>query len=260
MFKFTVATRNHSAFIATLCAAAMLLLTATSTFATTNAAFVEKAYEDVLLRPASPGDLSSFVPLLDSATLTRTQFALDLMDTDEYRHVRINEFFNNYLGRTPAPNDLSSFTNFLHTATLPQGRAAILGSAEYFSTQAGSTNAGFLNALYLDLLNRPIDPTASSAFQIALAGGATRTDVALSVMGSDEWRGDIVNSYYQQVLHRPADPTGLAGFKSLLSSGGTEQDVIASLIGSQEYFQNVPEPAAISALALTFFTLRRRRR
>jgi hypothetical protein len=239
---------------------AILLVAAAPSFATTNPAFVDRAFQDLLLRPASPSDLSTFVPLLDSATLTRTQFALNVMNTDEYRHVRVNEFFNDYLGRTPSSLDLTSFTTLLQSVTLPQGRAAIFGSPEYFATQGGSTNAGFLNALFLDLLNRPIDPTASAAFQSALAGGATRTDVAMSVMGSDEWRGDIVNSYYQQFLHRSADPTGLAGFKSFLSSGGTEQEVIASLIGSQEYFNNVPEPAALSILAAFVpFAMRRRR-
>src|SRR5207244_2946213 len=111
----------------------------------------------------------------------------------------------------------------------------------------GSTNAGFLNSLYLDLLNRPIDSASATFYLNQLGLGATRSDVALSVQGSDEWRGDIVTSYYQQFLHRAPDATGLAAFKSLLSTG-TEQDVIANLIGSQEYFNNVPEPAALALL------------
>jgi hypothetical protein len=235
------------------------LILSTPAFATTNAAFVQKAIEDLLLRPASPSDVSTFTPLLDSATLTRPQFALGVMNSDEYRHVRVNEFYNDFLGRTPSAIELNNFTTLLQSATLPQGRAAILGSPEYFSLN-GSANNSFLNALYLDLLNRSIDPTALSAYNTLLTGGATRTDVALNVQTSDEWRGDIVNAYYQQFLHRPADPTGLAQFKNLLSIGGTEQDVIANLIGSPEYFNNVPEPAALALLCLVPLAITHRRR
>ena len=238
------------------------LLAPSTSLATTNSAFVQRAYLDLLLRPASPSDLSTWVPPLDSATMTRTQFALNVMYTDEYRHVRANEFYADFLSRLPSASELNNFTTFLQTNTLPQGRATILGSPEYFTSQGGGANAGFLNSLYLDLLARPIDPAASTAFQALLTGGtATRFDVAMAVQGSDEWRTDIVNEYYQQFLHRPADPTGLKTYKSFLSTGGTEQEVIASLLGSVEYFQNVPEPAAL-ALLLAMFppALMRRRR
>ncbi len=238
----------------------LFLLTASPILAApTNSAFVQKAYLDLLLRPASPSDISLWTPQLDSTTLTRTQFALDVMASPEYLHVRANEFYNDYLSRSPSPVELSNLTSFLQTQTLPQGRAIILGSPEYFITQGGSANATFLNSLYLDLLNRPIDATASAVFQTQLTGGATRSDIALAVQGGDEWHTDIVTDYYQQFLHRAPDSFGLTFYKGLLAGGSTEQDVIASLLGSEEYFQNVPEPAALSLLALTLLTLRRRR-
>jgi len=258
-----VCSRSRSAFVIALCASALILLfpvASTASAAPTNSAFVQKAYQDLLLRPAGPSDLSTWVPLLDSATLTRTQFALDVMASSEYLHVRGNQFYNDFLSRSPTPTEATALTNFLQTNTLPQGRASVLGSPEYFTTQGGGANATFLNALYLDLLNRPIDPTASTFFQGQLTGGATRSDVATAVQGGDEWHGDIVTDYYQQFLHRAPDAFGLNNFKSLLSGGGTEQDVIAALLSSDEYLQNVPEPAALSVLAFGLIGLRRRRR
>ena|SRR5438552_3650587 len=246
----------HRVGFCALIVAAALLLTRPAG-ATTNAAFVDKAYQDLLLRSASPSDISTWVGLLDSS-LTRPQFALDVMNSDEYRHIRAAEFYTDFLGRSGSGLELNNLTLFLQSATLAQGRASLLGSAEYFSSQGASTNAGFLNSLYLDLLNRPIDSASSTFYLNQLGLGATRSDVALSVQSSDEWRGDIVTSYYQQFLHRAPDATGLAAFKSLLSTG-TEQDVIANLIGSQEYFNNVPEPAGISILCLlSLWTMRRK--
>jgi hypothetical protein len=238
----------------------LLLFSHSRALATTNTTFVQKAFQDLLLRPASPLDIAAWVPPLDSATLSRSQFALGVMNSDEYRHVRINDFYSDFLGRSPSTIELNSFNTLLQSATLAQGRAAILGSSEYFSL-SGSTNNAFLNDLYLDLLNRPIDLTALGFFggQLTL-GTATRTDVALSVQGSDEWRGDIVEQYYQQFLRRPADPVGLSTFKNFLNTGGTEQQVIAALLGSDEYFANVPEPATVLLLFAMFPFARRRRR
>ena len=248
-------------FAAALCATILLFIGALrASAAATNSAFVQKAYQDLLLRPASPFDISLWAPQLDSATLTRTQFALDVMASPEYLHVRANEFYNDYLSRSPSPVELSNLTSFFQTQTLPQGRAIILGSPEYFTTQGGSANATFLNSLYLDLLNRPIDATASAVFQTQLTGGATRSDIALAVQGGDEWRTDIVTDYYQQFLHHAPDSFGLNFNTSLLANSGTEQQVIANLIGSEEYFQNVPEPAALSLLCLLPFAFTRRRR
>jgi hypothetical protein len=262
MLKEHVCWRTRTAFMSALCAVALILvfvIPSTASAAPTNSAFVQKAYLDLLLRPASPSDISTWTPLLDT-TLTRTQFALDVMASPEYLRVRGNEFYNDFLSRSPSPSEAAILTNFLQTNTLPQGRASILGSPEYFTTQGGGSNAGFLNALYLDLLNRPIDPTASVFYQGQLTGGATRSDIAMAVQGGDEWRTDIVTDYYQQFLHHAPDSFGLTFYKGVLSGGGTEQDVIAALLGSEEYFQNVPEPAAISLLALGLIVLRRRRR
>ena len=44
---------------------------------------------------------------------------------------------------------------------LPSISAAIanlLGSPEYFQNRAGSDNAKWINTVYMDLLNRPVDP------------------------------------------------------------------------------------------------------
>jgi len=249
---------HRNLFVSTFAFCAILILAPHLSASPTNADFVQKAFQDLLLRPASPTDISTWSAQLDSNTITRTQFALDLMDTPEYLHTRASEFYNDFLNRSPSPTEASLLTIFLQSNTLPQGRASILGSAEYFSSQAGSTNAGFLSALYQDLLNRPIDPTASTFYQSQLTGGATRTDIALSVQNSDEWRTDIVTNYYQQFLHHAPDNSGLTFYKSLLSGGGTEQDVIASLIGSPEYFNNIPEPAVLALLSFALLIRRRR--
>ena len=234
-----------------------LLLPRAVVAAPTNTDFVQQAYRDLLLREADPAALMSFVPALDSAAQTRLQVATALVNSTEYRARRINEFYSDFLGRTPSSAELTGAVNFLGTNRIEQARAVILDSSEYFVTQGGGTNAGFLDALFLDLLNRPIDPTASATFQAQLASGTVfRRDIALAVQSSSEWYGIIVDEYYRQFLRRPADAAGISVFSNYLQTGGTEQLLSASLVASDEYFQRLPEPSALALLpfaAMLFF-------
>src|SRR4051812_4613132 len=150
MLLRSTAPRSASFLLLCFVAMALLLLAPNASHATTNPAFVDKVFQDLLLRPASPSDISFWTPQLDSAILTRQQFALDLLNSQEYSHVRAIEFYNDYLSRSPSPTEASSLTNIIQNSTLPTGRTVLLGGGEYFSTQAGSTNPGFLNALFLD--------------------------------------------------------------------------------------------------------------
>jgi len=115
--------RNLFATIPPLFTSALILflLAPSSTLATTNPAFVQKAYLDLLLRPASPTDLSTWVPPLDAATMTRTQFALNVMYGDEYRRVRANELYADFLSRLPTGTD-APIQNGRPRLSCPQSR------------------------------------------------------------------------------------------------------------------------------------------
>ena len=112
---------------------------------------------------------------------------------------------------------------------------SLTGSAEYFQNRGGSTNDGFLSALFQDALGRPIDAGARANFDQQLANGATRSQVAAAIFASTEYRQDLVGGYYLRFLHRPADSGGLANFVAALGNGAKDEDVIASLMGSAEY-------------------------
>src|SRR5262249_4498974 len=133
----------------------------------------------------------------------------------------------------------------------------LIGSGEYFQSRGGSTNDGFLTALYSDALGRAVDPTALSGFGLALAAGFSRSQLALAVLTSPEYKTDLIQSYYQKYLRRPADQAGLTTFVALLGSqppglqpiftGNSllqrppirDEDIIAMLVGSQEYLNRL---------------------
>jgi hypothetical protein len=207
---------------------------------TASQRFVGQAYLDLLGRTPSPAELSTLSTFLAKGG-TRAQVARAVLDSDEYRARLAGSLYQAYLRRPATSSELAACVTLLKAGkTDEQLRAQVLGSSEYLATQGGGTVHGFLAALYLDVLGRPIDPAAEAFFTQQLAKSATREQVALAVLASLEARQDLVRSLYQQFLHRSPSAAELQAAVGLLSNGGTDEDVIASLVGSAEYLQNVP--------------------
>ena len=114
--------------------------------------------------------------------------------------------------------------------------ARLLGSAEYLQTRGGSTNDGFLTALYGDVLARGPDTTERAKWDQALGHGTTRAQVAAALFASLEYDQDLVRSFYENFLRRPADSVGLSHFTGALQHGTTDNVVIAAILASVEYF------------------------
>ena len=158
-------------------------------------------------------------------------------NTDEYRHGQIEGLFESYLQRRPEAAALAAFNVFLKNGGSDEEAAAIIaGSDEYFATRGGGTNDGFLNALFEDVLHRPIDPQAKAAFEQDLANGATRSKIAAVVFASSEYHADLVDNLYLEVLDRPADTAGLDYWSAQLAQGDTDEQVLQGLMSSDEYF------------------------
>jgi hypothetical protein len=112
----------------------------------------------------------------------------------------------------------------------------------FFCTQAGATTIGqadlFINAVYLDLLNRPADSAAYTAFAAPIANGTiTDTQMAMDVLISAEYRTDLITSYYQSYLSRSPQPMDINTWLNFFGGGGTDEGLQANLFGSNEFFQ-----------------------
>jgi hypothetical protein len=136
----------------------------------------------------------------------------------------------------------------LTTSALPLGHLTVTavysGNGNFLTSQAqtpvvsGTDNQRWVNQIYVDLLNRPADPTGLSVWTGALSQGATRTQIAQAIEASGEYFTDVVQGYYQKYLHRAADAGGLQSWVGLLEAGATKEQVQAGITGSGEYFQN----------------------
>jgi len=105
------------------------------------------------------------------------------------------------------------------------------------SVRAATANDLFIARAYLDLLQRPVDPTGLSFWTASLAQGTSRTQVVRAIESSAEYRSVVVTNLYTTFLHRPVDSGGLSTFTTFLANGGTIEQVESQLTGSAEYFQ-----------------------
>jgi hypothetical protein len=206
---------------------------------TGNAGFVQQAYLDLLGRLPEPFGLQTFTAALDSGKATRFQVAQAIEASPEYKTDVIEALYQKLLHRAADPSGLNSFLNFLNNGgTAAQVEIAILSSPEFFQSQGGGTNTGYLNAMYQDVLNRPIDPGAAQAFGAYLASGGSRDFLSAFVVNSQESVTDLVNSHYQAYLNRNIDPSGAGTWIPFELQGNPDELVIAAIIGSIEFFNN----------------------
>jgi Domain of unknown function (DUF4394)/Calx-beta domain/Domain of unknown function (DUF4214) len=200
--------------------------------------FVSQMYRDLLGRTVDAGGLQLFSGAIDAGLINRTQAALLIESSQEFRQLRLNQFYQQLLRRTIDPFGQASWTAFLAAGgTFEQVQIGILGSVEYFTTRGGGTNRGWLDAVYADVLGRAIDPTGLAGWTAALNAGASRTDVAQAILASVESNTRELQQLYQALLGRAGDAFGLAAFSAALNSGVSDEIVAAIMVGSQEYFQ-----------------------
>jgi Fungalysin metallopeptidase (M36)/SdrD B-like domain/Fungalysin/Thermolysin Propeptide Motif/Domain of unknown function (DUF4214) len=205
-----------------------------------NASFVYEVYLDVLGRRVDPSGFQSWTAFLASGG-TRAQVVQGIEASAEYRLKVINDLYFAYLGRAADAAGIQSAFAVLAQQPLFAGappaqeqlRLNLLGSAEYFA-RAGSTNAGFVAALYRDILGRAAD-AGSAGFVASLNAGTSRVAVARGILDSAEGLAVHVQSLYRQILHRDADAFGLQLFSEALRRGVSDADIILALASSPEY-------------------------
>jgi hypothetical protein len=208
----------------------------TVTVGTSNQLFVSQLYQSLLQRQPDVGGLAFWSSMLDQG-MSRMQVALGIEQSQEWRADQVQALYQQFLHRDADPSGLATYVNFLGAGgTLEQLKIILTSSPEYFQMQGNGTDAGFLNAIYQDALNRAPDAPGLAGFMQAMNMGTTPQQVATAIFGSTEYVQDEVSGFYQQYLKRGPDAGGLMGFVQALKAGVSEQDIIAVMLGSNEFF------------------------
>jgi subtilisin-like proprotein convertase family protein len=205
----------------------------------TNASWLTSLYGHPLIlhrAPDTDGFNFNLNGLLNSYAVQRQAESAALLGTQEYRSNLVTGWFQKYLGRAPSSAELTKNTTQLAVGfTDEQVIANIVGSTEYFQNH-GSTNLGFLQAAFNDILGRALDSSGQTYFLNQLAAGVTRATVALELLTSGEYRTNLVNGFYTNLLGRSASSTEVAGWVAALAGGETDEQVINAFLTTNEYF------------------------
>ncbi len=204
-----------------------------------NVAYVTQLYSDLLDRAADPGSLAALSNGLDSATLTRSQVLGLILGSAEYQNDVVQVLYKRYLNRAADAMGLASFSAELAGGASDETvAAALIGSGEFFADN-GATNAGFINGIYQDSLDRAPTSAELAAGETELQNGTSHSQLAASIFATSEYETDVIQAAYQQLLHRAADNAGLTSMLALLKSGAHDEAVLAMLAESVEYFQRL---------------------
>lgn len=206
---------------------------------TANQRFVAQAWGDLIGGVIPPSKLTDFNTLLSQGASQRS-VVNQMIDTPEFRQALVGKLFRQYLQRNPDPQGLLNHAAILtNGGTLEDVKAALLGSAEYLLKRGGGTNGGFLAALYLDALGRPMDQAGRATYGQMIKNGATRTEVALKLLTSPEGYRFLLRGMFNQLLKRAPTADELTAGVTALRAGTRAEVLMAQLVGSSEYYNGL---------------------
>jgi hypothetical protein len=199
-----------------------------------NDRWINQIYIDLLGRPADGSALATFGAVLTGGG-SRATVAASVLASAEYRQRLLTGFYSTFLHRPISIAEVSFWLPaFAAGMTDEQIEGQLAGSPEYFAL-AGSTNAGWINRIFLDVLGRAPSASEISTFSTLLAT-SSRLSVAQTVLNSAEAANRHVQQYYTRFLRRTATSGEATAFTSGLLGGATNEQVIAQIVAGDEYF------------------------
>jgi CSLREA domain-containing protein len=203
-----------------------------------NQAFVFKVFRDLLGRLPDPGGLAAFAQLMNQG-FSPTQVVQTIEGSLEYRAREVQNLYTRLLHRSADAGGLIAFANMLGAGgTVAQVEVGLLASGEYFANRGGGTDAGFVSALYLDLLGRSADASAQSWVNALNSQSLTRAQVAADILNSGEGLRDLVQGFYTEFLFRSASSSEVTVWVHALQNGVSQEAALAAILGSTESFHN----------------------
>jgi hypothetical protein len=204
--------------------------------------FVQVMYLNALGRAGSAGELDFWVKQLNAPGGSQGQVAAALEQSLEARTRLVRTWYVTYLGRPAVNSEEQPFVNLLlqgqtEESTLA-GMLGVAAGGEFFARAqflavGANANERYIQALYQVLLNRTAG-VPEVTFWLGVLGQSGARAVVQMMLGSTEYRNDLVEGYYDALLHRPSD----AGLASWVNSGLDAKSIRVGFEGTGEFFTN----------------------
>lgn len=229
-----------------------IAIDAGSPLATRPIAWIKNIYLDLLGRDADPQGIITWAGAL-AAGVSRDDIVREILKSAEYNGIQIANLYRTLIRREPDAVGLNSLVAAVQGGvSLRTVKEAILSSQEYFITQGGGTGAGFVAAIFRDVLGRPVDAATLANYGTAIdrfleapvsaltLGGSTPRLSPLAfaqiVVRSAEANAVFVRGAFGRLLGRAPEGAALNAYVGSLLGGATESDVLLKIVLSQEYY------------------------
>ena len=202
----------------------------------TDLAYVQATYKDLLGRNASITEQDTQARYLVKHS-SRSDFALRILHTTEYRTDLIRELYLAIMGTAPSASTVTTALKAVEKGTVKQDDLVpwILSSADFYA-KVGGKQTPYIDAVYQYALGR-VPSIDEEAKQRETLLDSTRFAIASSVWHSTEANTREANATYLEYLGRAASPTELATLVSYLSSHSGASG-IAQVVGKAEYLND----------------------
>ena len=200
-----------------------------------NDAWLCAVYLDVLGRPMDSTGAAHFEGLLAHGA-SRAQVADQILTSTEYWKGFVNYIYENLLSRPVEPIARSMWVARLSSGMSDATFISEVAGSQEFYKNAGSTNAGYVSALYNLLLGRSPSQSDASFWTAKLSSGTSRTSVAAGIVTSKELARSALQTVYLSLLDRPASSTDISNWYSVLLRGVSFEEVQAQIAGSPECY------------------------
>lgn len=245
-----------------LLAAAMTLAIGVTTSSPASALtqqerWVHRVYNEFLGRNATSNELLWQTTVLANGA-SRSSIVTDVVTSPDFGTIATYVLYDALLQRSPTTSEINAGKADVAAGDYDDIPLTIMGGSEYF-TLAGSTNSGFVTAVYADVLDRSPIPSDRTFWEGQLNSGTrSRAWVATYFANSAEAAGlavrghtsattcpsttlvtytDVYSGMYCIVLDRVADSTGAAFWINEVDNNGDNlQDLMVALASSSEYY------------------------
>jgi predicted component of type VI protein secretion system len=159
-----------------------------------------------------------------------------LVHSAEYYGDFVTAAYQKYLGRTPSSAEVALWVSLMQQGLSDEHvEAGFIGSQEYIADHGG-LGAGWITAMYQNLLGRDPSPAEVNSWVQLLVAGASPTEIAFDFAASPEREGQRITADYEKYLGRAPSQAEVKAWVTLFENGYSNENVIAGFAGSPEYF------------------------
>ncbi|MDH3302513.1 MAG: DUF4214 domain-containing protein [Acidimicrobiia bacterium] len=201
-----------------------------------NARYVVASYQQFLQRdPADSGLDFHLDRLVSGGDLSREQMARSLLFGPEGSTIDVERAYQSILGRGADARGSAYWAGHLQRNDVLDLRVLLLSSDEY-RRRNGGTDAGWIAALYRDILGRSPEAAGLNYWSRQAARGVPRPLIVAGFYLGRESLGRRTTAYYQLALQRNPTAAERSAGASLIAREG-ERALYARLWASDEAFE-----------------------